>query len=40
MTEDVCFEVKFIADKFNDFFCGVASKLVLKLWKKDFDENK
>jgi hypothetical protein len=38
--DEVCFETEFVANKFNKFFCGVASKLVAKLRKKDFNEKK
>ena len=36
---DVCFEAKYVAKSFNNFFCSIAEKLVSKLDKRDFNEN-
>ena len=39
-NDDVCFESKLVVDKFNNFFCTVASKRVKKIHKRNFDEGK
>ena len=33
-------KICFVANKFNDFFCNIAGKLVRKLLKRDFSEDK
>ena len=37
---DIVFENKTVANKFNTFFCSIADKLVEKLEKRTFDGNK
>jgi len=39
-SEEIIFESEYVANKFNDFFCGIAKKLVEKLPKRNFDEEK
>ena len=39
-SDEIIFEDKFVANKFNHFFCNIAAKLVDKLPKTDFDEDK
>lgn len=39
-SEDTIFDSKFVANKFNKFFCNIASKLVEKLEKRQFEEDK
>ena len=38
-SEEISFDSTFVADKFNNFFCNIASKLVNKLTKREFNEN-
>jgi len=38
-TDEIIFENKIVATKFNNFFCNIAAKLVKKLKKRPFDEN-
>ena len=38
--DEIVFENKTVANKFNNFFCNIAAKLVEKLEKKAFDEEK
>ena len=39
-SEEICFESKFVAYKFNTFFCNIAKKLVEKLPARKFSEDK
>jgi len=39
-SNDIVFDNKTVADKFNRFFCSIAAKLVEKLEKRPFDEDK
>ena len=36
-SDEICFVSKFVVEKFN-FFCSIASKLVAKLPKRDFND--
>jgi hypothetical protein len=38
-SDEIIFENNFVANKFNNFFCNVAEKLVEKLVKRPFDKN-
>ena len=37
---EIVFDTKAVANKFNNFFCNIAAKLVDKLEKRPFDETK
>lgn len=39
-SEELVFDCKIVAEKFNSFFCNIASKLVEKLPKRQFEEQK
>ena len=39
-SDEICFDTKFVADRFNNFFCNIASKLLEKLPYRRFDEDK
>ena len=38
-SDEILFDSSFVADKFNNFFCSIANKLVDKLPKREFNDS-